>query len=88
MSRVDRERVAAVRTLERMGFTYHGGDLWKPPLGSAPVGLGDCSFTLARDPSYSASASNVPAVGYCTTHRSFICSKTAGSPTASVAEQR
>lgn len=27
---------AARRTLERMGYTYHGGEAWKPPLGPAP----------------------------------------------------
>lgn len=28
--------VAAVKTLEMNGYTYHGGALWKPPLGKAP----------------------------------------------------
>lgn len=28
--------VAAVKTLEMSGYTYHGGELWKPPLGKAP----------------------------------------------------
>ena len=27
------EASAAMRTLERLGFTYHGGQQWKPPLG-------------------------------------------------------
>src|SRR5262245_11717549 len=27
---------AAIRTLENLGYTYHGGELWKPPLGEAP----------------------------------------------------
>lgn len=27
---------AAIRTLERKGYTYHGGIEWKPPLGPAP----------------------------------------------------
>lgn len=27
---------AAVRTLEQMGYTFNGGQLWKPPLGSPP----------------------------------------------------
>ena len=26
-------QVSAVRTLERMGYTHEGGELWKPPLG-------------------------------------------------------
>ena len=31
------EHAAAVRTLELIGYTYHGGVLWKPPLGPAPT---------------------------------------------------
>ena len=27
---------AAVATLEHLGYTYHGGEMWKPPLGPAP----------------------------------------------------
>ncbi|WP_063664506.1 hypothetical protein [Comamonas thiooxydans] len=27
---------AAERTLLGRGYTYHGGELWKPPLGKAP----------------------------------------------------
>ena len=30
------EHDAAVRTLTRLGYTYHGGEEWKPPLGPAP----------------------------------------------------
>jgi hypothetical protein len=30
---------AAVRTLESLGYTYHGGELWKPPLGNCPTFL-------------------------------------------------
>lgn len=30
-----RER-SAVKTLEALGYTYHGGEQWKPPLGKAP----------------------------------------------------
>ena len=29
----DRSKDAAVKTLERLGYTYHGGEEWKPPLG-------------------------------------------------------
>lgn len=32
----DRERLAAVRTLQSLGYTYHGGEGWKPPLGPPP----------------------------------------------------
>ncbi len=28
---------AAVETLESKGYTWHGGELWKPPLGKAPA---------------------------------------------------
>lgn len=27
------EEKAAVKTLKHLGYTYHGGELWKPPLG-------------------------------------------------------
>ena len=27
---------AAIATLEHLGYTYHGGEMWKPPLGPAP----------------------------------------------------
>jgi hypothetical protein len=31
-------QVAAVKTLEHLGYTYHGAELWKPPIGKpAPV---------------------------------------------------
>lgn len=33
---VDTPQAAAVRTLERMGYTHHGGTEWKPPLGPVP----------------------------------------------------
>lgn len=28
--------VAAIRTLERLGYTHSGGELWRPPLGKRP----------------------------------------------------
>jgi hypothetical protein len=28
---------AAVKTLDRLGYTYHDGEMWKPPLGKAPA---------------------------------------------------
>lgn len=28
---------AAVRTLEQMGYEWHGDDLWKPPIGAMPA---------------------------------------------------
>lgn len=30
-------RISAVRTLENMGYTWNGGELWKPPLGKPPA---------------------------------------------------
>jgi hypothetical protein len=27
---------AALKTLQRLGYTYNGGELWKPPLGPVP----------------------------------------------------
>lgn len=29
-------RSAAVRTLEALGYTYNGAELWKPPMGNSP----------------------------------------------------
>ena len=29
----NRKQKAAMATLERLGYTYHGGEAWKPPLG-------------------------------------------------------
>jgi len=29
----NRKQNAAMATLERLGYTYHGGEEWKPPLG-------------------------------------------------------
>lgn len=26
---------AAIKTLQRLGYTYHGAELWKPPLGES-----------------------------------------------------
>ena len=38
----DRAQTAAVKTLESMKYTYHGGELWKPPLAKPP-------FCIAND---------------------------------------
>jgi hypothetical protein len=35
---INKER-AATKTLEAVGYTYHGGELWKPPLGSDKLPL-------------------------------------------------
>lgn len=35
-SRID-EALAAVETLERLGYTYKGGEIWEPPLGREVV---------------------------------------------------
>jgi hypothetical protein len=34
------EAMAAIDTLKFLGYTYHGGEKWKPPLGAAPVQKG------------------------------------------------
>lgn len=33
----DSRHSAAVATLESSGYTYHGGQFWKPPIGKAPA---------------------------------------------------
>lgn len=35
----DQHYTAAIKTLENLGYTYHGGELWKPPLGKRPEWL-------------------------------------------------
>ena len=37
---------AAVETLKRIGYTYEGGELWKPPLSAPPETV---NFTTLRD---------------------------------------
>lgn len=37
LAKGDAPRAAAVRTLERMGYTHTGGELWRPPLGQPPA---------------------------------------------------
>jgi hypothetical protein len=34
-----RKAIAAGRTLEGLGYTYHDGELWEPPLGTNPSPL-------------------------------------------------
>jgi hypothetical protein len=41
---------AAIRTLAALGYTYHGGQLWKPPIGPRPT------FTAAPAPAAPAPA--------------------------------
>lgn len=34
---VENERAkSAIKTLEQLGYTNHGGEFWKPPIGKAP----------------------------------------------------
>jgi hypothetical protein len=33
------KQAAAIKTLEFLGYTYHGGEQWKPPLGKKPEWL-------------------------------------------------
>lgn len=32
----EQEMAAAIRTLQGLGYTYHGGEQWKPPTGEKP----------------------------------------------------
>ncbi len=48
---IDKARIAAMRTLERLGYTYHGGEEWKPPLGEPKdtlSRLADATLALNR----------------------------------------
>lgn len=29
------KEISAMKTLEYLGYTYHGGEYWKPPLGKS-----------------------------------------------------
>lgn len=33
----NQRRLAAVRTLERLGYTHNGGEQWRPPFGKPPA---------------------------------------------------
>jgi hypothetical protein len=35
------EATAAINTLKFLGYTYHGGERWKPPLGECPAWLNE-----------------------------------------------
>jgi hypothetical protein len=35
------EATAAINTLKFLGYTYHGGEQWKPPLGECPAWLNE-----------------------------------------------
>jgi hypothetical protein len=39
MSYIEQKQIAAGRTLEKLGYTWQGGELWKPPLGANPSPL-------------------------------------------------
>lgn len=45
-----RSAQAAVKTLERLGYTYHGAELWKPPIGTVPASLEPFSRHLDATP--------------------------------------
>lgn len=48
---------AAIRTLEGLGYTYHGGQQWKPPLGDCRVTVDLLSrLDAVRDAAYEAAA--------------------------------
>jgi hypothetical protein len=44
-----RETMAAIDTLKFLGYTYHGGERWKPPLGKRPDWL---DTPAAQHPDY------------------------------------
>jgi hypothetical protein len=37
--KIEQKQIAAGRTLEKLGYTWQGGELWKPPLGANPSPL-------------------------------------------------
>jgi len=39
MSYIEQKQIAAGKTLEKLGYTWQGGELWKPPLGANPLPL-------------------------------------------------
>ena len=39
----DEKTKSAIKSLEKYGYTYHGGELWRPPFGKAPF------FVVADD---------------------------------------
>ena len=47
-AKADQRSASAIRTLERMRYTYHGAELWKPPLGKPPVWMDE--KTADQDP--------------------------------------
>ena len=49
MSNIDRQRRAAVRTLEDLGFSYRGGDCWEGPVA---IGSSSPARTAAADALY------------------------------------
>lgn len=40
---------AAERTLQALGYTYHGAAMWKPPIGEAPAYVADDASDAATD---------------------------------------
>lgn len=41
---------AAIRTLQHFGYSYHGGALWKPPIGERPTWLAEQPTQGAHSP--------------------------------------
>lgn len=44
--------LSAIKTLDKLGYTYHGGELWKPPIGDTP------EFVEIKDDQHSKTVSN------------------------------
>jgi hypothetical protein len=46
--------LSAIETLKRLGYTYHGGELWKPPLGKPRPSLPDAITDNSESPEFRA----------------------------------
>jgi hypothetical protein len=54
------EAMAAIDTLKFLGYTYHGGEKWKPPLGAAPVQPDRTGMTYYRNDACTAKDAHAP----------------------------
>lgn len=46
------DALAAIKTLQRLGYTYHGAELWKPPLGKAGDARDAARYRWLRQSAY------------------------------------
>jgi hypothetical protein len=49
---ITQKDISAVATLTLLGYTYHGGKLWKPPLGKPRQSLPDEITDNSESPEY------------------------------------